>query len=268
MSQTLNLPLLSFIRSKAWAITVPGLQGLASHARSELSLSFADFFEFRPETTINANGTAMVHVHQALVDSCPPIYEKLGLVTSYGTIQQDVEAAIQKGAKRVAFVINSPGGSVAGLRELSEFIMDLPIPSMAYCSFACSAAYYLAASTLGIVASPSGLVGNIGTILSWADTDKAWEKFGIEWKAITNEGADLKSTFHLEPDAVQLAFLQEWINDSGGEFRNHVSSRRPGIDEEVFRAGWYSGERAIDLGLIEGMGSLNAAVLEFESEYK
>jgi len=74
---------------------------------------------------------------------------------------------------------------------------------------------------------------------------------GIEPKAITNEGATLKSTFHLEPNAEQLAFLQESANQFGDAFKAFVSERRSDIDEEVFRAGWYSGQRAIDLGLAD-----------------
>jgi ClpP class serine protease len=55
----------------------------------------------------------------------------------------------------------------------------------------------------------------------------------------------------LEPNAEQLAFLQESANQHGETFQAFVSERRPDINEEVFRAGWYSGQRAIDLGLAD-----------------
>lgn len=263
---SINLPLLNFIRSKPWAITIPGMQQLAAHAQSSLNIELEDCFELRPETITTPNGTAIVHVHNALVDSCCPIYEKLGMVTCYETIMDDIEDALEDGAKRVMLVINSPGGTVTGLRELSEFIEKLEVPSVSYCRFACSAAYHIAASASnGIIASPSAMIGNIGTILSWADADKYWEMMGVEWKALVNKGADLKSTFHLEPDEVQLKFLQDSINESGAQFQAHVLKHRPTINPEVWRAGWYSGETAGDLGLSDAMATFDQALADFEA---
>lgn len=264
MHQAINLPLLNFIGSKSWAISMPGIHSLAGHAKSDISLEFEDFFELRPESVLTENGTAIIHVHSALVDSCPPIYEKLGLVTSYDTISEDIEEAQNNSAERICFVFDTPGGTVSGLEEMGTEIAGLSIPTMAFCKFACSAGYYLAAACDTIIASPSSMVGNIGTILSWADTDKFWNDMGVVFKAITNEGADLKSTFHLEPDASQLEFLQNWITDTGNAFRAHVELYRPWIDAEVFRAGWYSGDKAGMLGLIDGMSTLENAILEFE----
>ena len=262
----INLPLLNFIRSKAWAITVPGIQQIASHAQSNLDIELADCFELRPETVTTPNGTAIVHVHNALVDSCCPIYEKLGMVTCYETIMDDIEDELEEGAKRVLLVVNSPGGTVTGLREVSEFIENLSVPSLAYCKFACSASYYVSAScSNGIIASPSAMIGNIGTILSWADTEKFWEMMGVEWKALVNKGADLKSTFHLEPNEIQLKFLQDSINEAGEQFQNHVLKHRPNIDPEVWRAGWYSGEHAGLLGLSDAMATFDQALAAFES---
>jgi ClpP class serine protease len=95
--------------------------------------------------------------------------------------------------------------------------------------------------------------------MSWADDTEFWSSIGINFKALTNEGADLKSTFHLEPDEAQLAFLQESINEAGAAFRSHVEANRKGINPEVFRAGWYSGEKAKSLGLIDALGTLDSS---------
>lgn len=255
-----NAPLLSFIRSRPWAITAQGLKGLASHANSKLDYSLEDFFELRPETAIK-DGTAVVHVHGALVDSCPAIYEKLGMVTRYSTIIADIADVTAQGAKQIVLVINSPGGTVAGIKEAADAIAASRIPITSYCAgLACSAAYHLAAGTKRITASPSATVGNIGTIMSWADDSEFWSAIGIEWKALFNEGADLKSTGHLEPNDTQLAFLQEQINESGKAFGDHVRKHRPGIDKEVFRAGWYSGEKAKSLGLVDAIGRLDSVI--------
>jgi ClpP class serine protease len=99
--------------------------------------------------------------------------------------------------------------------------------------------------------------------MSWVDCTEFWRENGIEFKALTSEGADLKSTFHLEPNETQLAFLQESINESGRRFREHVEEGRgkAGVrmDDEVWRAGWYCGNRAGELGLIDELGSAEEA---------
>jgi len=83
---------------------------------------------------------------------------------------------------------------------------------------------------------------------------------GITWNALVSEGADLKSTFHLEPNEVQLKFLQDSINEAGAAFKAHVTKHRPSINAEVWRAGWYSGDKAKALGLTDEIGTLETAV--------
>jgi ClpP class serine protease len=255
-----NAAFLSYIQSKQWAMSSPGLRSLAGHAHSQIDIGMEDFFELRPATEIDAAGVATIHIHNALVDSCPAIYEKLGLVTRYSTISADIRDVTQKGAKRIVLIVNSPGGTVSGVKECADLIAASKVPVTAYCNGqACSAAYYLIAGAKRIAAAPSATVGNIGTIMSWADDTEFWASIGIEWKALVNDGADLKSTGHLEPDATQIAFLQESVNESGKEFKEHVQKHRPGINAEVFRAGWYSGDKAKSLGLVDEIGTREAA---------
>lgn len=143
-------------------------------------------------------------------------------------------------------------------------IANLPVPTVAHChGLACSAAYKLSAGCNYIVASESATVGNIGTIMSWMDCSEFWKENGIEFKALTSEGADLKSTFHLEPNDTQIEFLQEGINEAGRQFREHVATGREKagatLDPEIWRAGWYSGEKAGELGLIDDIGTAEDA---------
>ena len=56
----------------------------------------------------------------------------------------------------------------------------------------------------------------------------------------------------------QREFLQEEINAHGEQFRNHVESNRS-VDPEVFRAGWYQGDRAQSLGLVDAISSYEYA---------
>lgn len=210
-----------------------------------------DFYNLRPKPFIE-NGIGTINIQGMLTNGVPAIYEKIGIVTSYDSIKDEIDDLLDNGAQAINFVINSGGGSVNGAIELSRYIASLSVPTAAtVTSCACSAAYMLASATNRIVISETAQIGNIGTIMTWYDYSQYMRNIGIEPKAITNEGATLKSTFHLEPNAEQLAFLQESANQHGETFQAFVSERRPDLDEEVFRAGWYSGQRAIDLGLAD-----------------
>lgn len=257
----------SQIASREWLImqnAIPKLACGIMQAHERLEAQIEDFFELRPESIIDRDGVAIIHVHNVLIDNCPAIYEKLGIVTKYETIKADIESAISQGAKGVLLVMDSPGGTVAGNVELANYVAELGLPVVSFAKgLACSAAYKVAAGSDAIVASESATVGNIGTILSWANMDKFWESMGVKFEAIVSEGADLKSTFHLEPNETQREFLQDSINEAGQQFRDHVTQGRAAagseLNKEVFRAGWYSGERAGSLGLIDAVGNMESA---------
>jgi len=210
-----------------------------------------DFYNLRPKASLE-NGIGTIHIQGMLTNGVPAIYQIVGIVTSYDSIKDEIEDLLEQGAQAINFVINSGGGSVNGAIELSRYIASLSVPTAAtVTSCACSAAYMLASATNRILISETAQIGNIGTIMTWYDYTQYERNLGVEAKAITNEGATLKSTFHLEPNAEQLAFLQESANQFGEAFQSFVLERRPDLDEEVFRAGWYSGQKAIELGLAD-----------------
>lgn len=270
------LRMLASIRGEQWLIRPDKIQAFAlsaleatekaatQQAGSNEGITFADFYELRPQSFKDDDGVGHVWIHGALLDSCPPIYEKLGLVTRYETIMSDITLLLESGAQAIMPHADSPGGTVSGNVECADFISSLPVPVVAHVhGLACSACYKLISGANVIVANPSATIGNIGTILSWQDCSEFWKSNGIEFKAITSDGADLKSTFHLEPDEAQLKFLQESINEAGAQFRAHVESGRAAagatLSDEVWRAGWYSGKHAGELGLLDGVGSAESA---------
>jgi protease-4 len=265
-----QLRMLASLRGKQWMMMPESIASFALAAldvpekASALNIQIEDFFELRPAAVMDADGIAHVWIHNALVDSCPAIYEKLGLCTRYSTIIAETDAAIEQGAKGILYHVDSPGGTVSGNIECAKMIAGLSVPTVAHChGLACSAAYKLSAGCNAIIATESATVGNIGTIMSWADCSEFWREQGIEFKALVSEGADLKSTFHLEPDETQLAFLQEGINEAGEKFREHVAAGREAagatLNPEIWRAGWYSGNRAGELGLIDEIGTAEDA---------
>lgn len=268
-ASTAQLRMLSSIRSHQWFIRPDAVQDYALSALEAAEKSDSEeradsyweqFYTLRKPMHMDADGIAHVEIRGALLFRCPPIYEYLGLATRYETIICESLAAKDQGAKGVMYHVDSPGGTVAGVIECGQAISSLGIPTIGHCcGMACSAAYWLVSGMSQIIASPSATIGNVGAIITWADCDKFWADMGITFKALVSEGADLKSTFHLEPDDVQVEFLQESINSAGEAFRNHVTEGRANagatLDPEVFRAGWYSGDKALALGLADAIAT-------------
>ena len=267
-----HLRMLASIRAQMWMIRRDFVSEFALSALEVADRSaerkddswMDDYYEMRKAAFMDSNRVAHIQIVGALMHKAPAIYEKIGIVTRYETIIAESKAMISAGARGIVYHTSSPGGTVTGCIEAAQFVQGITIPTMAYCKgLACSAAYKVIAGTDGISASPSAEVGNIGTILSWMDCTEFWREQGVEFKAIVSEGADLKSTGHLEPNETQLAFLQENVDEAGKAFRDHVSVNRPQISQEVFRAGWYNGETAGNLGLVDQIDTFENAMKIF-----
>jgi len=267
---TSQLRMLATMKGQQWAIRPDAVQEFALSAlelaENASLLDNPDFHTQRLPMGIDADGIAHIQIRGALLNKVGQIYERNGLATAYSTVIRETEAAVAEEAKGILYYVDSPGGTVAGVVEAGQAILNARIPTAAFCyGLSCSAAYWLTSGTGMIVAAPSAQVGNIGAILSWADCDAFWEGMGVKFKALVSEGADLKATFHLEPDATQIEFLQEGIDEAGRLFREHVAAGRSAaagdvLNDEVWRAGWYSGERAESLGLVDFIGGPHIAI--------
>lgn len=250
-----------------WLMTLSGLKGLyncLSEFNPGMSLddieSYSEFYGHREAAYIDGQGIAHIEVKNALLSDIPPAYEKLGFATSYETLTREFNEVVGA-AKGILLHINSPGGMVSGNAEFAELVQNSPIPTAAMITGkGCSAAYYIAAGCDIVVSSKSADVGNIGAVLSIMNRSKMLEAIGLTVVVMTNDGASLKSAGHLaELTTEQREFLQERLNQMGIDFRNHVERSRM-VDEEVYKAGWHSGQRALNLGLVDMIGSKDDAM--------
>lgn len=229
------------------------------HLRDYFSL----FYNQREDLTIS-NRVAVTSVYGVLIQDGSPLDLALGM-SGYEEIIEDLRAASSDSAiKAVVLKIDSPGGMVSGLKEVCDEVERVKEvkPCVAYVTAqCCSAAYKIASTCSAIIVSPSASVGNIGTVLSWYDISEYLKNLGVSQHVITNDDADLKSTFRESPMSEhQRQFLQDRINKMGAQFWKHVSSNRPQISEVCKRAGWYSPDEAGELGLIDGVGTLEEVI--------
>ena len=181
-------------------------------------------------------------------------------------IDKNIEDAFSmKNLKAVALQINSPGGSPVQSEMISKRIRELSekknIPVLAFVEdVAASGGYWLACSADEIFASKASIVGSIGVVSSGFGFDKAIQKLGVERRLYTS--GDNKAI--LDPflpenndDVKRLKTIQKELHN---QFISFVKSRRGSkiINEnkEIFTGAFWSGEKSLELGLIDSFGEM------------
>lgn len=241
-----------------YEISLQGFSDLLEKQEAIKTLQDVDalklMFKQRQPYSVN-QGVANVHVFGPLKRNATEL-EKLTGITDYSDIASELELAEYDPTVEAVFIyFDSPGGEAIGSSELARYIENYPKPVIAIVneSVCMSAAYKLASACSYIIASESSEVGSIGSIVVLDNTKIAHNNMGIYKTVITNDGATLKgigSDFG-ELSEEQQMFMQSKVNDSGKKFQDIVLSNRPEINLEVFNAGFYSADRALELGLID-----------------
>ena len=171
----------------------------------------------------------------------------------------------------VALVINSPGGSpvqsalIAGrIRALAD---EKSLPVFAFAEdVAASGGYWLACAADEIYANSSSIVGSIGVIFAGFGLHDLLERHGIERRLHT--AGDRKSMLDpfspvKEADLKRLTSLQRELHET---FKRYVRERRgdrlKGSARTLFSGEFWTGERALDLGLIDGIGDARSVMRE------
>lgn len=207
----------------------------------------------RPEFNIDPANVAHIHVTGTLGQGFSGLEKSCG-ATDYGDIAAEVAQAA--GAKALMLHIDSAGGMVEGCVETARLIADLPIPKIAHTKGAmASSAYMLGVGCDRVYCTDSAMVGSIGVIMPWVDSSARWASEGIKFEPIVNAGADLKSAMHGPSlTADQIEYLTEMANDCAAQFIGHVQAHRS-PSQEVYRAGAYTGPRALAYGLVDALAS-------------
>jgi signal peptide peptidase SppA len=175
----------------------------------------------------------------------------------------------------VAIIINSPGGSPVQSHLLFKRIRQLATEKgkrvYVFCEdVAASGGYFLAVAGDEIYADPSSIVGSIGVISASFGLEKAIAKLGIERRVYTagvNKGS-LDPFLPEKPEEIErLKAIQRDVHDI---FINIVKERRgtrlKANDADLFTGAFWSGPKALELGLIDGIADIRTRMRELHGE--
>ncbi len=176
-----------------------------------------------------------------------------------------------KGLKAVALAINSPGGSpvqsaliVKRIRRLAQK-RDLPVIAFVE-DVAASGGYWLACAGDEIYADENSIVGSIGVISASFGFSELLGRFGVERRVHTS--GERKST--LDPflpedpeDVKRIKGIQAEVHET---FKALVRSRRgrrlKAAEDTLFNGDYWTGRRALELGLVDGLGDLRSVLMD------
>lgn len=170
-----------------------------------------------------------------------------------------------RGLKAVALAINSPGGSPVQSALICNRIRALAaekgVPVITFAEdVAASGGYWLACAGDEIFAQEASVVGSIGVISASFGFPEAIKRLGIERRVYTaGEKKGLLDPFQPErpEDIERLRQLQKEVHDGFKALvRERRGSRLKGPEEELFSGAFWSGRRALEFGLIDGIADL------------
>ena len=155
--------------------------------------------------------------------------------------------------------IDSPGGEAFGLNEAHKVIRSLTKPVYAIVeSRCCSAAYYLASAADKIFAtSPLSTIGSIGCMVTFCDSREYWEKNGIKEIEIYATKSIRKNKIYKDVlDGKVKDYITKVLDPAMDLFESNVRGARPTADESVYEGDSYYAEQAQQLGLIDGVKTI------------
>lgn len=181
-----------------------------------------------------------------------------------------VSAFEDPGAQAVVLLIDSPGGSPVQAGIINDEVTRLKAlhdkKVYAVVEETCaSAAYYIAAAADEIYVDKASLVGSIGVLMDGFGFTGLMEKLGIERRLMT-AGANKAMLDPFSPqDDAQRAYIQTMLGEIHSQFITVVKKGRGDrLKEtpETFSGLVWSGQQAVALGLVDGLGSLDFVARE------
>lgn len=169
--------------------------------------------------------------------------------------------------KAVVLLINSPGGSPVQsaliAREIRYQAAQVEVPVIAFIEdVGASGGYWLACAADEIFAMEASIVGSIGVIAAGFGFQELIEKHGIERRVYTSgkskalldpfqpeKPADVKTLKAVQGDIYE-GFV-EWVKTSRED-------RLKGKDTELFSGAIFSGIKAHELGLLDGVNDVHS----------
>ncbi|WEZ84217.1 S49 family peptidase [Rhizobium sp. 32-5/1] len=203
----------------------------------------------------------VVRLHGAIMAGGSQFRPALNLASASTVLEK---AFSMKDAPAVAISINSPGGSPVQSRLIYQRIRDLAAEKNKRVivfveDVAASGGYMIALAGDEIIADPTSIVGSIGVVSGGFGFPELLKKIGVERRVYTaGQNKVMLDPFQPEKEK-DIEFLKGLQLEIHEIFIGMVKARRGHLladNLEIFSGLFWTGNRAKDLGLIDGLGDM------------
>jgi protease-4 len=194
----------------------------------------------------------------------------VGMVTAADSVAQQVqEAEDDESISAIVVDIDSPGGTPLAGDEMARAFSKATKPTVAVIrDMGTSAAYWAAAGTDYIIASPVSDVGSIGVTMSYTELAGANTEEGSRWVGISSGTFKDAGNPERELTEEEQAYFQSQVDAVHGYMVDRIATLRPRKSREEYAAladgKAYLGSDALGLGLIDALGGLDDAQKHIE----
>ncbi|MBC8729993.1 S49 family peptidase [Paraburkholderia sp. UCT2] len=214
------------------------------------------------------NGIAVIPVDGTLVHKNAALDPVSGLQGYDGIEAKFAGALADPSVRGILLDMDSPGGEVAGVKDLAAKIAASNKPVWAHANeLAASACYWLASAADRIIVSATAEVGSIGVLMAHADYSEQLQDEGIKVTLIY--AGDTKvdgNPYEPLPETVRASFQAD-IEDLRLLFAQSVAQGRNMDVQAVIdtQARVYRGAAAVDVGLADDVMPFSDALQAFST---
>jgi protease-4 len=218
---------------------------------------------------------AVVYVEGSIMPGSP---EKSPFGVAEGAYSDPIRKALDEALeddsiKAVVLRVDSPGGSAVASEVILQACRRVAAKKPLLVSMgnvAASGGYYVSLASKTVFADRGTITGSIGVLGGKLATTDMWKRIGVTFNAIERgERASMLGTAEIFSDE-ERAHFQEWMNEVYGAFKGHVTEiRGKKLKKEIDElAGGrvYTGQQALELGLVDEIGGLHDAITRAAKE--
>lgn len=209
-------------------------------------------------STLNPGGGRGEKV--GIVSVTGPIYSSENTVRELDKFQQRADV------KAIVLRINSPGGVVGPTQEIFEKVKQVKIEKPVVASLdavAASGGYYIAVAGDSVLGNGGSIVGSIGVIMQYPVAEQLLDKVGISVETLKSGDFKDIGSYSRQPTPEDRASLQSVIDNLYSQFVDAVAKER-GLQRDTVLSladgRIYTGNQASELGLIDGLGTMEDAI--------
>ena len=196
-----------------------------------------------------------------------------GMVSTQIVTQMLRQAVADDAVSQILLDIDSPGGSVYGVSELSDAILSAraqkPVVAIAN-SLAASAAYWVGSQASEFYVTSGGEVGSIGVWQAHQDYSKAMDEAGVKTTLISAGKFKVEGNPYAPLDEEAQGFMQSRVDDYYASFTKAVAKGR-GVPITQVRDGMGQGrvlgaDAALAQNMVDGIASFDQVLSKMQKD--